>query len=160
MSAAQPVIELNSQKVRASGGGRKRNTAKDSALLEKELLLKTPEVPEVIANDPIASAQWKLYAPVLVQRKILKRQHLPQLIMMCQQYSVYTNMMAKAAVEGYTIDAAEGSQKSNPTYLVALKAQVEYLRLCSLFMLDPTSEKRFQRAEESAAGDNPFESFK
>ena len=158
--SAQPVIELNSKKVVAAGGGRKRNSPRDGLALEKELLLKTPEVPTEIAEDKIASAQWKLYAPVLVQRKILKRQHLPQLIMLCQQYSIYATMIAQAKTEGFTIPSSEGSVKSNPTYLVALKAETEYLRLCSLFMLDPTSEKRFQRAEENAAADNPFEAFK
>jgi P27 family predicted phage terminase small subunit len=148
------------KKVRAAGGGRKKSKPLDEKALAGEVFVKVPPVPEEIQDDEVASAQWKIYAPVLVKRKILKRQHLPQLSMMCQQYSVYTNMMAKAAVEGYTIDAAEGSKKSNPTYLVALKAQIVYERLCSLFMLDPTSEKRFQRAEEVKEAENPFNNFK
>lgn len=154
------VIELKPKRVRAAGGGRKKSAAKDASALERELLLKTPEVPEAIKDDEVAASQWKLYAPVLVQRKILKKQHLPQLMMLCQQYSVYTAMMEQAIRDGFTITGSEGAAKSNPTYLIALKAEQEYLKICSLFMLDPTSEKRFQRAEEAQNSENPFDAFK
>lgn len=147
-------------RVRGAGGGRKRNAAVDPGALDRELLLKKPEVPEALKDDPVASAQWDLNAAVLVQRKILKKQHLPQLVMLCQQYSIYTAMMAQAMEKGFTVLGNEGNPKTNPTYLVALKAEQEYLKLCSLFMLDPTSEKRFQRAEEEGSKDNPFLSFR
>ena len=148
------------KKVRAAGGGRKKSKPLDEKALAGEVFVKVPPVPEEIQDDEVAAAQWKIHASVLVKRKVLKRQHLPQLIMMCQQYSVYIKHMEQSAKEGYVTVSSDGFSKTNPVYLVALKAQAAYDRLCSLFMLDPTSENRFQRAEESAAGDNPFESFK
>lgn len=148
------------KKVRAAGGGRKKSKPLDEKALAGEVFVKVPPVPEEIQDDEVASAQWKIYAPVLVKRKILKRQHLPQLIMMCQQYSVYMKHMEQSAKEGYVTVSSDGFSKTNPVYLVALKAQTEYLRLCSLFMIDPTSENRFQRAEEVKEAENPFDNFK
>lgn len=155
------VLELTTgKKVRAVGGGRKKTKPSDSLALAKELLIRTPTVPEEIKGDAIAAGQWQLFAPLLVKRKILKIQHLPQLTQLCRLYSIWKREIEICEKDGYTIMGSEGAEKTNPHFNVAMKAHTEYKSLASLFMLDPTSENRFVRAEESKENENPFDAFK
>ena len=147
---------------RASGGGRKATKTKEIESLKQELLIRAPQVPSSIKDDNIASEQFKTFASILVKRRVLKEQHLPQLCQLCKTFSIYQRNIEACEKEGYTIMSNDKSKgmKTNPRYIIAMRALDTYRTLCSLFMLDPTSENRFGKTEEFKEEANPFASFK
>ena len=133
--------------IHAVGQGRPR---KNSANEYGDELITGAGVPDLFKEDPFASALWEQTVAVLAHRKVLKRTHLPVVMLYCQSCSNYFATNEDLLKRGLVAWTQDGMLKPAPA-TVKHQAFQQMVKSGSLLGLDPLSELRtglIQKQEE------------
>lgn len=123
----------------AVGQGRPRQCSANEFV--DEVLTLTPDVPELIANDPIASSIFTNTVDVLIKRKILKATHLTFVTAYAKAVGVYFAKPDELVARGYVSVDENGCYKPAISN-VQHQAFQQLSKFGSLLGLDPISELR------------------
>lgn len=123
--------------IHAAGQGRPRRCSSNEYVDE---LITDADVPELLKDDAFATALWKQSIAVLVHRKVLKRTHLPIVMLYCQSTSNYFASVEQLVQRGLVEYTEKGQRPAVAT--VKHQAFQQMMKTGSLLGLDPLSELR------------------
>ncbi|RTY53649.1 phage terminase small subunit P27 family [Pantoea sp. YU22] len=129
--------------VRASGGGRKRNS---TGTIKSTLTRIAP--PPGLMSD-VAVSLWKSQSKILIERDLFQPEDAPLLLAYCNAFHLMIEADKVILQDGFTDVGGTGGLKKHPAVNVRNDAVAQLARLGSLLGLDPLSRVRM-----TAPGDN------
>lgn len=115
-------------------------------------------VPELLAPDDVAAAEWRRLAPLLREARIITQADRNALIAACQQWSVYQDALVQAPKHRRVLRSPNDYPIPNPFIPIANKALVHCERLWESLGLTPSARARVTAAREPEDRD-PFAEF-
>jgi P27 family predicted phage terminase small subunit len=125
---------------KARGTYRPSRAAKNEVQVE----LGTPDMPDWIARDPEARAEWEHIAPILEKARVLSDPDKAMLADYCAAHSLAVNATKRYMAEGIIPRAKRGAKMMHvhPMIKVAQEARNQAARLGAEFGLSPASRSR------------------
>lgn len=145
----------NAAPVRASGGGRKRNTS----MQHKSSLTRINPPAELI--DEAAAKIWKTQSKALIERGTFELEDAPLLIAYCNAFAYMLQADADIAANGTVVETGDGSIKKSPYVNVRNDSIAQLTRVGSLLGLDSLTRVRMLSGggEKGESEGNEFDEF-
>lgn len=115
---------------------------------EVQVPLGRPELPERVAGDPEALAEWERVVPLLDSVRVLSDADRSMLASYCAAHSLAIAATAEYLRDGILIENRFGELKAHPMVTVAQKARAEAMRLGLEFGLSPAARSRVSSVPE------------
>lgn len=116
------------------------------------------DVPDALAGDAVAIAEWQRLAPLLRQARVVTDADRNALIAACQQWSIYRDALVQAPPARRVLRSPNDYPLPNPFLAIANKALLHCERLWDSLGLTPSARTRVTVAPEQRARD-PFAEF-
>jgi len=117
------------------------------------------DVPPELADDPVASLEWRRLLPLLQRAHAITLGDLGSLIALCQQWSRYQSAHKQVQIDGMVVKSANGYAIPNALIGVSNKALGNCLRLWAELGLTPSSRSRVTTTPGASLPDDPFAEF-
>lgn len=98
--------------------------------------------PAILADDPVAAAEWARVAPLLRRCGIATEAERASLLALCQQWSQYLEAHGKVRALGMIVKGAGDAPIANPYIKLATKSLQACLKLWVELGLTPSSRSR------------------
>jgi P27 family predicted phage terminase small subunit len=98
-----------------------------------------PEVPAMVAGDPVALEEWRRMVPILMNMSMLTQADGAALGLYCLSYSRFRQAHEQLAKEGLVVVSLTGVEKPSPLLAVEARAVDTMRKLLSEFGLSPSS---------------------